>query len=136
QRGAGWIGLRLRVAVVVPRERLLNRRDRSPEVVVLLAVPGSDASVGAGQVAQGEQSGTVTEPGEALTVPLFRSHFARFDESSEHAFKEGNGVARPEVRGLGLVGSAGHAGVPNRTTQGFHLVVGPGVFAAGQLGVR
>src|SRR6266850_3061788 len=61
QRRPCRIGLRLRVSVVVRREKLLNRRDRSPEVVVLLTVPGSDASIGAGQVGQGEQPGTVTE---------------------------------------------------------------------------
>src|SRR5688500_10237174 len=42
QRGPARIGLRLQVSVIVPRSTLLNRRDRSPEVVVLLTVPGSD----------------------------------------------------------------------------------------------
>ena len=41
-----------------------------------------------------------------------------------------------KYRDLGLLGSTGHARVPNRTTQGFHLVVGPGVFAAGQRRLR
>ena len=40
---------------------------------------------------------------EALTVRLCRSHIACFDESSDHAFKERNGVARIEVAELGLV---------------------------------
>ena len=65
-------------------------------------------------------------------IPLFRSHLARFDQSSEHALEEGNGVARPEVGDLGLVGSTGHARVANRSTQGLHLVVGLGVFDAGK----
>jgi hypothetical protein len=57
-----------------PPVEAAESRDRSPKVVVLLTVPGSDASVGARQVGQAEQPGTVTERVEALTVPLSRSH--------------------------------------------------------------
>ena len=49
------------VAVVIP---FLNGRDRPPEDVMLLTVPGGDYSIRERQIGQGEEPGTISNPAD------------------------------------------------------------------------
>ena len=106
---------RIRVAV---HFSFLDGRDRSPDVVKLLAVPGSDDRVRPGEIRERIQPGAITDPRH-----MFRGEFP------EGPVELRPKVVEPEPGDVRLLGSAGAAG---QCTLGLDLVVVGGVASAGQ----